>query len=135
MDTRLAKIIADYQAAVRRAVDLFAESNIPRPSSTMEWVSNGIPQIGELKGGIPYFKHGYGCQVDLPTGSVDFDFGAEGQIHGFDLWRLSRFTDDRLAHYGFKSEKDLQEAFESAVRSGELVYSGYILHYVAEHAA
>jgi len=83
---------------------------------------------------VNYFKHGYGCAVFLPSGKVDFDFGSEGQINGFDLWRLTNFAGKRLKDYGFPSEASIQAAFQSAVESGEIVASEYILYYLAQNA-
>ena len=97
----------------------------------MAWVDCDIPQHGELYGGARYFKHGYGCAVHLPSAKVDFDFGAQGQIDGFDLWRLVDFAARGLAKYGFSSEQAVKTAFQAAVESGEIVASEYILYYLA----
>lgn len=51
-----------------------------------------IPFRGQLEGGISYFKHGIGCAVGLATGTVDFDFGDDGEIDGVDLDRLTGFA-------------------------------------------
>jgi hypothetical protein len=135
MDERLSKIIRDYQSAVREAVDLMTRSGVPRPASNMDWVGTDVRQIGELAGGVRYFKHGYGCAVQLPSGSVDFDFGEHGEIDGFDLGRLSYYARGRLSAYGLASEEELKGVFEAAVRNGELVYSGYILYYTRRSLA
>ena len=96
---------------------------------------NNIEQIGELNGGFPYFKHGYGCKVRLPSGiAVDFDFGDRGQIDGFDAWRLVHFAGSRLISYGFASENALNECFDAEVAAGSLSFSGNILYYVANAA-
>ena len=92
MDHRLAKLIADYIASVSEAVKLLESAGFERPKSNTEWACNEIPQIGVLPGGIKYFKHGYGCAVHLDSGGVDFDFGENGEINGFDIWRLSGFA-------------------------------------------
>ena len=131
MNNRLAILISDYQANVTSAVDLMQRSGIPRPLTNTDWVVTDIPQRGELEGGVRYFKHGYGCAVHLPTGTVDFDFGAQGEISGFDAWRLAGFAGDRLSAYGFADEDALTECFNAEVAAGALVYSGYILYYVA----
>lgn len=101
------------------------------PLTNTDWVVTDIPQRGELEGGVRYFKHGYGCAVHLPTGTVDFDFGAQGEISGFDAWRLAGFAGDRLSAYGFADEDALTECFKAEAAAGALVYSGYILYYVA----
>ena len=127
----LAQLIHDYQDAVRTAVALLESSGIPKPATPDDWVGLDIPQRGELQGGVRYFKHGYGCAVNLPSGKVDFDFGAGGQIDGFDLWRLVGFAEGRLMTYGFPSEQDVKSAFQSAEQSGKIVRSDYILYYLA----
>ena len=134
MDNHLARLISDYQASVRAAVELLQQSGIPLPATDADWAATDIPQRGELDGGIPYFKHGYGCAVRLPAGSVDFDFGEHGEIDGFDAWRLVGFAGSRLSEYGFPSEASLNECFKAEVAAGSLVYSGYILHYIADAA-
>ena len=134
MDARLALLVQDYLSAVATAVRLLAESGIPLPESNVGWAANDIPQTGLLHRRIKYFKHGYGCAVQLPGGSVDFDFGAHGETNGFDAWRLSSFADNRLVEYGFASETELNQAFEQAAAAGEFVYSGYILYYPRNEA-
>jgi hypothetical protein len=78
---------------------------------------------------VRYYKHGYGCAVHLPTGTVDFDFGEHGEIDGFDVWRLSNYAGRRLSAYGIASDDELKKVFDVAVKDGALVYSGYILYY------
>ena len=135
MNQNLAVLISDYQASVRIAVALMRESGIPIPASNTDWAFNGIEQSGELNGGCPYFKHGYGCKVRLPSGiAVDFDFGEHGQINGFDAGRLAHFAGSKLTDYGFSSEEALNGCFEAEIASGSLVSSGYILYYIANAA-
>lgn len=129
MDTHLNLLIQDYVRAVDSAVALMQEGGIPRPSSNVEWAKREIPQKGVLPGGVPYFKHGFGCFVELPGRPVDFDFGFEGQTNGFDLGRLQRFAGDRLHSYGFDSEDEFKNIFKQAVDSGALRFSGYVLYY------
>lgn len=96
MNSGLARLIADYQASVREAVALLNKSGIPLPTSNTEWTGVDIPARGVLDGGVSYFKHGYGCAVRLPGGVVDFDFGANGEIDGFDSWRLVSYAGTTL---------------------------------------
>ena len=132
MNNQLAILISDYQASVGAAVDLMQRSGIPRPLTNRDWVGTDIPHRGELEGGVRYFKHGYGCAVSLPTGTVDFDFGAHGEISGFDIWRLASFAGNKLSEYGFADEDAIKECFEAEVEAGSLMYSGYILYYLAD---
>ncbi|MDY0835529.1 DUF6896 domain-containing protein [Pseudomonas sp. SED1] len=133
MNNQLAMLISDYQASIAAAVDMMQRSGIPRPPTNTDWVVTDIPQRGELEGGVRYFKHGYGCAVSLPTGTVDFDFGDRGEIDGFDAWRLASFAGDKLSDYGFADEDAITECFKAEVAAGSLVYSGYILYYVADN--
>ncbi len=133
MNNQLAMLISDYQASAAAAVDMMQRSGIPRPPTNTDWVVTDIPQRGELEGGVRYFKHGYGCAVSLPTGTVDFDFGDRGEIDGFDAWRLASFAGDKLSDYGFADEDAITECFKAEVAAGSLVYSGYILYYVADN--
>lgn len=132
MDARLAQLIDDYLSTVSTAVHLLEEAGIPMPLSNAAWAANGIPNEGVLPGGVPYKKHGYGCEVELRGQWVDFDFGRYGETDGFDYFRLSSFANGRLREYGFSGEKDMKACFDRAVEAGALRYSGYVLHYVAE---
>ncbi|WP_285605816.1 DUF6896 domain-containing protein [Geothrix edaphica] len=129
MDTHLNLLIQDYARAVNSAVALMQKGGLPKPSSNIEWSRYEIPQKGVLPGGVPYFKHGFGCFVELPGSPVDFDFGFEGQTNGFDSGRLLRFAGDRLHSYGFSSVADFESIFKQAVDSGSLRFSGYVLYY------
>lgn len=132
MDKKLKKLISDYQASVRTAVELIQRSGIKLPVTSHDWVETSIPAHGKLDGGINYYKHGYGCLVELPSGSVDFDFGRMGEIDGFDAWRLVKFADSEWAKYEFESKDAIEISFDAAVKSGSLVFSGYILYYATE---
>ncbi|WP_210426052.1 DUF6896 domain-containing protein [Chromobacterium violaceum] len=130
MNKNLSRLISDYQESVLNAVNLLLRSGIEIPLTNKDWVEYKIPAHGELEDGAKYFKHGYGCTVYLPSGSVDFDFGSLGEIGGFDIWRLTNFAEKKLIEYGFKNEEELEKVFMAAVNSGELSYSGYLLYYV-----
>ncbi|MBK8725689.1 MAG: hypothetical protein IPL96_06430 [Holophagaceae bacterium] len=130
MDARLARLIADYLAAVEAAVALLERSGIPRPATNIAWAKLRLPATGELLGGVPYRKHGYGCAVQLPEGTVEFDFGPQGRIDGFADWRLRVFAGTRLEQYGFHSEGEFLAVFAHHVAAGELVHSGFVLHYL-----
>lgn len=130
MDSGLARLIADYQASVRDAVTLLKMSGIPLPASNTEWTGVDIPARGVLDGGVSYFKHGYGCAVRFTSRAVDFDFGANGEIDGFDSWRLVSYAGTRLPEYGFIDGVALSTCFKSEIEAGSLVFSGYILYYL-----
>jgi hypothetical protein len=130
VNKQLDRLISDYQERVRAAVALMLRSGIQMPYSDAGWFEMDIPSSGELQGGIRYCKHGYGCEVSLAMGEVDFDFGEQGEIGGFDAWRLICFARGRLAEYGFDSGDAVEECFRAEVTAGALVRSGHGLYYV-----
>lgn len=131
MNKKLACLIDAYQKNVQSAVVLMQRSGIQMPYSRASWIEMDISPHGELDGGIPYYKHGAGCEVSFTTGQIDFDFGAQGEVGGFDVWRLLTFAEDRLSEYGFESEAEVEQCFEDAIKNGSLIYSGCSLYYVA----
>lgn len=132
MDRRLSKLIKDYQRRVADAVAMLEAAGIPRPLSNMAWTESDDFGRVSLPNGFSAYKHGVGCSVDGPEWGVDFDFGASGQIDGFDAWRLHDFARRRLREYEFSSEKDIETAVRLAAEAGELAFSGYILYYVTD---
>lgn len=133
LDPRLQRLIADYKATVARAVAALEASGIPRPASDVEWAGYDGPVPGKLHDGSDYFIHGFGCAVRFADGSVDFDFGDEGQIDGFNWSRLLGFAGSRLAtNYCIRDENELRRLIDDGHDSGDLVFSGYILSYTAD---
>lgn len=98
-------------------------SGIEMPDSSYDWVYMEIPMGGELEGGGYYYKHGVGCDVRLPEKSVDFDFGENGEIDGFDAWRLAKFAGVNLRGYGFNTANELDEYVNFLTSVGILIQS------------
>lgn len=78
-----------------------------------------------LVDGSTYFKHGIGCRVFTTWGEVNFNFGWNGEIDGFDpgfLWDCLRETRHQLflTWEGFKAELERAEA------SGAVSYDGVL---------
>lgn len=121
MNNQLAQLISDYQAAVNFSILQMSKSGIEIPSSNTEWLELNIPAHGELKDGIRYFKHGFGCCIYLPEGEVDFDFGEKGEIDGIDEWRLWNFSQKRSKSYGFDTMQALAKCIFNAFENGTLV--------------
>lgn len=132
MDERLAQLISDYLGAVGTAVLLMSESGIEIPSNINDHLNQDVPAQGELNGGISYLKHGYGYCVYLPEGEVDFDFGPQGEIDGFDEWRLWNFCQHRPNTYAFDTQQALLDCVEHALKEGMLAASSHSLCYVVD---
>jgi hypothetical protein len=131
MDQRLSKLIKDYQGRVAESMAMLEAVGIRRPDTNTAWASSHDPGRISLPRGFSFHKHGFGCSVHGPDWGVDFDFGAEGQLGGFDAWRLFDFARRRLPEYGFTSEKEIESAMHLAAEAGDLRFSGYILYYIA----
>jgi hypothetical protein len=118
---RLVRLIRAYLQATGEAVAALDAAGIARPASALGWSLAGIPHEGRLIDDRRYRKHGFGCTVELPSGSVDFDFGPEGQIDGFDAGRLAFFAKGRLEHFGYASAAQIEQDMQSAIRGGAVV--------------
>lgn len=131
MDPRFLKLITDYQKRVAEAVAALERAGFSRPRSDAEWAGAEGPKRGESLSGYRFFKHGYGCGVQGPGFTLDFDFGESGQIDGFEVSRLKAFAANRLEDYGLQSPAEVDALFAEARDAGELAFSGYILFYLA----
>ncbi|MEI7250944.1 DUF6896 domain-containing protein [Pectobacterium versatile] len=100
MNKNFFRLIVDFQESVQNALKIMQRSGIRMPPSRNDWIESDIPITGELDGGVKYYKHGAGCLVSLSSGEVDFDFGEEGEIGGFNLWWLTQFAGENLTDYG-----------------------------------
>jgi len=133
METKLQRLVLDYQATVSvRFTQLRTELGFDAPESNVAWACNSLDQRGRLSDGSQYFKHGYGCAIKGTSGTVDFDFGACGEIDGFDASRLWGFAVTSKRDFGYASEKEIDAAIKKAMSEGSLRYSGYMLYYVNE---
>lgn len=130
MDKQLFTLIRSYIDAVARATNLLQASGIKLPTSCADWAAAPVIPCGTLGGGFRYQKHGYGCDVTGDGWSVDFDFGDEGQIDGFDEWRLVIFLTENPQATEVTTIEHLSNSFRAAVEAGEIVYSGRHLYYL-----
>lgn len=95
MNSELRVLIHDFRVAQDLAIDyLHRALRIPLPQSRPDWVRNGhaavldaakLPQNSAVK----LDPHGYGIDVIHPNFRLDFDYGPDGQIDCFDVWRLA----------------------------------------------
>lgn len=130
IDRHLLRLVRDYQAAVRRAVEALREAGVEPPATRMAWTLARLTQLPR-RGLYRFKKHGAGCEVVGPGLRVDFDFGERGEVDGFDAWRLGEFASGRLARYGFTRRKAIERAVEEAVAAGLVRVDGplrYLAH-------
>ena len=96
--------------------------------SNIEWVCADFPQKGITGDGISYAKHGYGVAMNDGEKYIDLDLGDNGEIDGFDAWRLFMFADENGISTGYKSHCEIESELESAVSKGHLFRSGSLLY-------
>jgi hypothetical protein len=95
MTPDLRALINDFRATQDRAIDyLHTDLRIPLPKSGPDWVRNGhraVLDAVKLGGNsaIKLAPHGYGVDVIHPDFRIDFDYGPNGEIDCFDVWRLA----------------------------------------------
>lgn len=118
MNTELRKIISDFKEKVEEANELLKRHlEIDEPHN---W-GPPIKQVGILGGKHKYFFHGIGCKVHISKKDViDFDYGTNGRIDGFDEWRLCGFVRTRSKQYPNVKESDIKQWFQEAVEAKEI---------------
>lgn len=115
----LENLITEYLAQVKKATDLlektFGTKNILRL-----WRSNKIPRRGSVTDDVTYEPHGIGCSVYLSEICVDFDFGPDERVDGFDAWRLYMYACE--VPHRFKKYTDrefLEREFDEYLKKGK----------------
>lgn len=133
MNQELLRVIELYQRAVEDLFPRLANHlGVSLPITNREWSYKSFEQRGETPCGITYFVHGYGVSLKKENIKVDFDLGSEGQINGIDPWKLWYHLEDSGIQTAFKSSNEIKDAIKHEVSEGNMVYSGYILYYLAQ---
>ncbi len=118
MNIELRNIISDFQENVSKANSLLKKYlEVDNPQ---KW-GPPIEQSGVLGGKYKYVFHGVGCKFYFSkTDIIDFDYGANGRIDGFDEWRLCCFISSRSKKYPNITESEIKVWFQEAVDSKEI---------------
>ena len=102
------------------------------------WRTESIKRCGRVTRGVKYELHGIGCRINLSTGSVGFDYGPNGEINGFDVWRLYNFARERPSKYKKycnknNIEKELEEYINlKKIKKMSAISNLYVLAYSKE---
>ncbi|QHF51563.1 MULTISPECIES: hypothetical protein [Pseudomonas] len=115
VDKNLEDLITDFLSKVESGTELllkkFGTRNILRL-----WRSKQIERCGEITDEIQYELHGVGCAIHFPSESVDFDYGSNSRIDGFDVWRLYIYASDRpLTYEKYCDKKTLEKEFKELI--------------------
>ncbi|KAA8739103.1 hypothetical protein FE275_19240 [Pseudomonas koreensis] len=119
-DKNLEDLITDFLSKVESGTELlqkkFGTRNILRL-----WRSKQIERCGEITDEIQYELHGVGCAIHFPSESVDFDYGSDNRIDGFDVWRLYIYASDRPSKYKkYCDKKTIEKEFQEYIASGRI---------------
>ncbi|MFJ5284768.1 DUF6896 domain-containing protein [Pseudomonas rustica] len=119
-DTSLEELITDFLSKVDYGTELlrkkFGTRNILRL-----WRSKQIERCGEITNGVEYELHGIGCAIHFPSESVDFDYGSNDRIDGFDVWRLYIYASDRpLKYKKYCDQKIVENEFNEYIALGRI---------------
>ncbi len=127
MHPELRSLIKDFRVTQDRAIDfLHSVLKIPLPSSGRDWVKCGHRAVLEAVKNlecptIQLDPHGYGIEIIHPDFRIDFDYGPNGEIDCFDLWRLAihrHNLNNSVSPIG--PYEDLSAWFQDAVDRSEL---------------
>ncbi len=115
----LENLIIEYLAQVKKATDLlelsFGTKNILRL-----WRSNKIPQKGAVTDDVTYELHGIGCCVYLSGVCIDFDYGPDERVDGFDPWRLYMYACEVPRRYKkYTNKESLEQEFSEYLKAGK----------------
>ena len=82
-----------------------------------------MPRKGHCKalGDAFYTVHGAGCRIESQRGEIDFDFGPDSTIPGFDPWKLYNFARDRRETYPWLPDRHVfNQKIEELKSEGQL---------------
>jgi hypothetical protein len=120
MNVDLEKLIFDFLSKVDKATFLL-EKKFGTRCILRLWRTYKIDRCGTVVGNITYELHGVGCIVYLPEVCVNFDYGINGRIDGFDAWRLYMYACELPNQYKKYTDKNvLDKEFEEYIQSGRL---------------
>ena len=115
----LEDLITEYLAQVKKATDLL-ELSFGTKNILELWRSKKIPKRGIVTDDITYELHGIGCRVYLSEICVDFDYGPDERVDGFDSWRLYTYACE--VPHRFKkyiNQNTLKREFDEYVEKGK----------------
>jgi len=119
-------MIAAFQTQTAEANELLRKHlHLENP---MFWRQAGIAQTGycDSNKSIRYFYHGIGCRVEAQNLSIDWDYGFDGRVDGFDFWRLRTFAEYSTNDFPeFRDKETLEAVYQEAIRQ-KLIYQPFL---------
>lgn len=134
MDIELKKLIKEFNATQEKAVNVLeSELSCPRPKSTNDYIDRCVEIILEsesVSNKYRIYPHGYGMSIVINGVFIDFDFGEDGEIDGFDPYRLFSFALNNNFNTALDTIEKIQSAVDTAVSEGSILKSDYINYYL-----
>lgn len=115
----LETLIHEYLTQVEKATILL-EQTFGTKNILQLWRSKEIPQRGRITDNISYELHGIGCRVDFSGVCIDFDYGPNERVDGFDPWRLYIYACEVPHRYKkYTNQNTLKLEFNNYVAQGK----------------
>ncbi|AZF26044.1 hypothetical protein C4J90_1870 [Pseudomonas sp. R2-60-08W] len=115
----LENLITEYLAQVKKVTDLF-EHVFGTKNLLRLWRSKKIPQRGTVVDEVTYELHGVGCRVYLSEICVDFDYGPDERVDGFDPWRLYLYACETPHKYKrYTNIETMKREFNAYLKKGK----------------
>jgi hypothetical protein len=115
----LENLITEYLTQVKIATDLL-ERSFGTKNILGLWRTKKISQRGSVNSDVTYELHGIGCCVYISEICIDFDYGPDDRVDGFDLWRLFIYACERPKKYDQYTNKEfLEHDFNEYLKLGK----------------
>lgn len=117
-------LIEDFQQTAKVVAEEFY-NKYNRKDLLRAWHDKTIAQKGSLNDIVQkYAFHGAGLYAKLKGKEVDFDFGPDDRIDGFDAWRLKEFADSQKKYKDKWSSKSIESGLEELMKNGTIYKPG-----------
>lgn len=120
-DIPLHALIKKYHLWIRRSMEILREGY--QVDDVIRARKKGIIPRRGIINEMEFSFHGIGCRTELEGYLVNWDFGPEGRIDGFDAWRLWQFASGHEEEFGELSKLQTLRQIESDLIASNQVYT------------
>lgn len=114
-------LIKDFQQTAKLVADKFYEKYGTKELLLAVKSDKTIPRKGSFDIIKTYSFHGGGLYAKLADAEIDFDFGDDNRVDGFDAWRLKSFADSKPKLYQmFNTDKIIQAELDKLEQSKQI---------------
>lgn len=117
-------LILDFQNTAKQVAEIFYKKYGTK-ELLHAYRSKRIPKNGSIDIIKNYNFHGGGLYVELSNSEIDFDFGEDYRVDGFDSMRLNFFAKSKpTVYFDFFSEKMIQADLDKLEQDREIYKRG-----------